>query len=73
MGAVTAILYASSFSKEPVCLILDSPFCDLQKVIIELVQSRTSIPKLILDGLMVIIKKKILTVLKKDIFQLNVE
>ena len=46
MGACTAIMYANQFPERVKCLILDSPYKDLRKLIAEIGADRTGIPKI---------------------------
>ncbi len=48
MGAVTAMYYASLHPEHITCLILDSPFTKLTKVIKEIAAKRSMIPGFII-------------------------
>jgi hypothetical protein len=72
MGAVTAILYAAKNQYSVSMLILDSPYCNLQKVMKEIAESKTKIPSLILDAVISLLKRKIAETLKLDIFKYDI-
>jgi len=62
MGAVTALLYASLYHKHDKIqgMVLDSPFCSIQRMAKELVESYSSwIPDMIIDGSFKYIRDKI--------------
>lgn len=40
-------------------MVLDSPFSDLKKVMLEIASSKTKIPSLVVDGVISLLKSKI--------------
>lgn len=50
MGAVTALLYAAKIRNTISCLILDSPFSNLKKVLAELGKLKTKMPAFLVEG-----------------------
>ena len=47
MGAVASLLYASNYPDRIECLILDSPFSSLQKILEDIVASYKWIPNML--------------------------
>lgn len=72
MGAVTAILHAAKYSSESCCLVVDSPFSNLQAVMSEIASNKTKLPKFIIDTALSILKGKIQDIIGVDIFQFNI-
>ena len=58
MGAVTALLYSST-DQQFAGLVLDSPFCSLSKLALELANFKFSLPSFILRGFLGLINKSI--------------
>ncbi|KAL4454549.1 hypothetical protein ABPG74_021754 [Tetrahymena malaccensis] len=74
MGAVTGILYAQKNQSKISGLVLDSPFSDLKKVMLEIASSKTKIPSLIVDGVISLMKSQIQEALNGiDIFNTQIE
>ncbi|EAR98011.1 alpha/beta fold hydrolase (macronuclear) [Tetrahymena thermophila SB210] len=74
MGAVTGILYAQKNQSKIQGLVLDSPFSDLKKVMLEIASSKTKIPSLIVDGVISLMKSQIQEALNGvDIFNTQIE
>lgn len=55
MGAVAAIMYANAFPERVKCLILDSPYKDLRKLLAEIGSEKTGLPKLIFEPLLALV------------------
>lgn len=57
MGAATALIYGSKHSKIKISgMILDSPFKDLQKLIVEIASDKTGLPKIFFQPLIPLIR-----------------
>lgn len=54
-------------------MVLDSPFSNLETVLEEIANAKTKIPGMIINGVIMLIKSKINEVLKKSIFDINLE
>ena len=52
MGACTALIYASQYPQTVSCLILDSPFKDLRKLIKEIAAERTKLPQILFEPIL---------------------
>jgi alpha/beta superfamily hydrolase len=59
MGAVTAIMYASSYPNKISALVLDSGFYSLKKLIYELVKSKINLPDFIIEKVLAMVKETI--------------
>lgn len=72
MGAVTALLYAE---KDPnlLCLILDSPFCSLNKLAEDVAISKTKLPGFVIKGALSLIKQTIFKKTKLNMNYLNLD
>ncbi len=53
-------------------MILDSPFTDLSNVMKEIAKKRTQLPSLVIEGVVMLLKRKIKETLDKDIFEKDV-
>jgi hypothetical protein len=76
MGAVTALNFCclfSNFNSNIRVLACDSAFVHLGTVLKEIAAIKTNIPVFLVDSVLSFIKKKIQKILKKDIFELDLE
>lgn len=71
MGASTAINYCSKYPNEVCAMALDSGYIKLSLIIEEIGKQRTNIPNFLVDTVLLFIKNKINSVLKMDIFSLD--
>jgi hypothetical protein len=71
MGAVTSIFYSSMLPSEISGMVLDSPFCNLTRLTMELAQTYTRIPSIIAKIIQKFLRKSIMSRTGMDIEKLN--
>ena len=49
MGAVSSLIYSSKSPQNISCIILDSPFSDLRKILIDIINSYKIFPQFIIE------------------------
>lgn len=71
MGAVTALIYSQKLF-EGKFMVIDSPFCNLKKLIEEIASKKTGLPKVLLSGLISMINNSIKKKANFELGQINV-
>ena len=71
MGAVTSIFYAAKEPSEIGGMVLDSPFCNLNRLTLELAQHYTRIPDIIAKIIQKFLRKSIISRTGMDLEKLN--
>ena len=59
MGACTALIYCSEHPETVSCMILDSPFKDLRKLIKEIAAERTKLPGLFFEPILSLVDNQL--------------
>ncbi len=71
MGAVTSLFYTSQQPSDISGMVLDSPFCNLNRLTMELAQTYSRIPSIIAKIIQKFLRKSILSRTGMDIEKLN--